>query len=198
MAESTGITQHDSQSQRPALESLASLLVGGADRLGCFTPVGESDLPPSYATLLAHNDHMTVTLEAYHKSLVRVEVVAERSETLWYARQSLLARHTDGAIVQYGIMRIDVAGLPGAVRNAIETHAAPLGRILIKNNLLRDVELLSLWRIEPTDVLAIPLGVERGGVIYGRSAAIHLAGERAVDLLEIVTDHAVPNGSRQA
>lgn len=192
MSDSTGITTHDSQSQRPLLESLASLFTTGVHELGTFSPIGAEHLPSTYAALLAHHGHMTVTLEAYHESLVRVEVLAERSETDWYARQSLLARHSDGAVVQYGVMRIDVVDLPAGVRQAIEQHAAPLGRILIRNNLLRDVELLALWRIEPGDLLRRSLVLAPGEVIYGRSAAIHLAGQPAVDLLEIVTDHPIP------
>lgn len=198
MADSKGITEDTSQSHRPALELLASLFAGGVDQLGQFTAVGESDLPASYAALLAHRNHMTVTLEAYHESLVRVKVIAERHDDGYYARHSLLARQTDGAIVQYGVMQIDVSGLPSGVRDAIESHVAPLGRILIKNNLLRDVELLALWQIVPSDSLAGALKLSNQDVIYGRSAAIHLAGEPSVDLLEIVTDHPVPPASAGA
>ncbi len=191
MTASTGITQRISQSKRSELEALVEIFADGIDAFGKFLAVGESDLPPTFAGLLAHHDHMTVTLEAYYESLVRVEVVVERPGTEWYARQSLLARHSDGAVVQFGIMRIDVSGLPTLVRSAIESHAAPLGRILIKNNLLRHVELRALWQIEPSRILAEPLRTRPGAVIYGRSAAIHLAGRRAVDLLEIVTDQPV-------
>ncbi len=189
MADSTGITTEASQSQRSALESLVALFASDVSQLGRFVAVGTSDLPTSYAALLAHDDHMTVTLEAYHESLVSVVVVDEQSGDDWYARQSLLARHLDGAIVQYGIMRIDLSSLPAHVASAIQSHTAPLGRILIRNNLLRHVELLALWRIEPAPSLATPLGLAPGETIYGRSAAIHLAGKPSVDLLEIVTDH---------
>ncbi|WP_425399337.1 hypothetical protein [Aeoliella sp.] len=189
MAESTGVTHQVSQSRTAELTARAAIFSTDLEQLGRFTPVGEDDLPASYATLLAHHDHMTVTLEAYWESLVAVRVVRERLDSTIYARQSLLARHSDGAVVQYGIMSIDLADLPPNVREAIETGCAPLGRVLIKNNLLRDVELLALWRIETGDELAKHLGVPAGDVIYGRSAAIHLSGARAVDLLEIVTDH---------
>lgn len=192
MSESTGVTHRISQSRYSEVTQLVDLFTDEWSSLGSFTPVGECDLPPSYAALLAHHDHMTVTLEEYHKALVRVEVVEERANESWYARQSLLARISDDAIVQYGIMRIDVSGLPTNVRLAIETHAAPLGRILIENDLLRHVELLALWRIEVGPRLAEPLALSVGDVVYGRSAVIHLSGKRAVDLLEIVTDHPVP------
>lgn len=189
---SNGITREVSQSRRRNLESMATLFADAVQDLGQFEAVGEHQLPPSYASLLAHGDHMTVTLEAYHESLVSVHVGAERAESSWYARQSLLTRHSDGAVVQYGIMRIELSGLPEPVREAIAAHSAPLGRILIKNNLLRDVELLALWQIQPASRLAEPLRLAPGQVIYGRSAAIHISGKPAVDLLEIVTDTPVP------
>lgn len=191
MTQPTGVTRQVSQSRREDLESLALLFCDSLEPLGSFTAAGEDELPTAYAALLAHHNHMTVTLEAYHESLVAVQVAAERSESDWYARQSLLTRQSDGATVQYGIMRIDVSGLPSQVRTAIETHSAPLGRILIRNNLLRDVELLALWRIVAGPKLAALLGVKPGAEIFGRSAAIHLSGQRAVDLLEIVTDEPV-------
>lgn len=189
MAESTGITQQISQSRAAELAAQAAIFGTDLARLGSFTAVGEDDMPASYASLLAHHDHMTVTLEAYWESLVAVRVVQERLDGDVYARQSLLARHSDGAVVQYGVVKIDLAGLPKIVRQTIENGSCPLGRVLIKNNLLRDVELLALWRIEVGSELARHLGMEVGDVIYGRSAAIHLSGEPAVDLLEIVTDH---------
>lgn len=194
MAESTGVTHRISQSRYSEVTQLVDLFTPQWDSLGSFTPVGESDLPLAYTSLLAHHDHMTVTLEAFHESPVAVQVVEERTRHDWYARQSLLSRVSDDAIVQYGIMRIGVDGLPPQVRHAIETHAAPLGRILIENDLLRHVELLALWRIEVGPRLAEPLSLSVGDVIYGRSAVIHLGGQRAVDLLEIVTDNPVsPN-----
>ncbi|MCO6046313.1 hypothetical protein NG895_20635 [Aeoliella sp. ICT_H6.2] len=188
MAESTGITHEISQSRTAELTARAAIFSTDLAQLGKFTPVGEDDLPESYASLLAHHNHMTVTLEAYWESLVAVRVVQERLDGAVYARQSLLARHSDGAVVQYGIMSIDLTDLPPRVRQAIETASGPLGRVLIKNNLLRDVELLALWHIVAGEELARNLGVPAGRVVYGRSAAIHLSGARAVDLLEIVTD----------
>lgn len=192
MHPTTGISATASQSQHANLTELAELFLPNVTTLGNVTPVGHLDLPPNYATLLAHQGHMTVTLEAYHESLVDVRVVAEQSTPTWYARQSLLARHSDGSIVQCGIMKIDTADLPPPVRSDIENHAAPLGRILIRNNLLREVELHALWKIDTSAQLANWLECTAGETVYGRSAAIRLEGHRAVDLLEIVIDRNTP------
>ena len=192
MGDPIGITAEISEQRRQEAEVLSRLFHPSLETMGQFTAVGEHDLPPSYTTLLAHEDHMTVTLEAYFETLVTLTVVRQSIEHDYYARQSLLARQSDGAVVQYGVVKLETAGLPWEVRDAIQTHRGPLGRVLIRNNLLRHVELLALWRIEPTEELRRPLALEAGEAIYGRLAAIHLSGRRAVEVLEIVTDHPRP------
>ncbi|MEO1497324.1 MAG: hypothetical protein AAFV43_09255 [Planctomycetota bacterium] len=172
-----------SASRRDEAIDLAS---GFFAELGEMTPVGYSDLPAEYQTLLAHSGHMTVTLEAWHESLVDVRVVAETTQDDRYARHSLLARQSDGRIVQSGVMRIDLAGLASEVRERVAAGGCPLGRILIRSNVLREVELLALWRITPATQLAEELAVPPGDVIYGRSARILVEGRPAVELLEIV------------
>ncbi len=154
--------------------------------LGQFEAVDSSQLPVDYRRLLSHHDHMTVSLEEFHGGPVNVSVLSERSCADFYARNSLLSRHSDNRIVQFGIMRIDLAGLRPSVRLAIESKVAPLGRILIEHNLLREVELLALWRIEPSEALSTHLDLDSGEVIFGRTAVIRVAGQPRVDLLEIV------------
>ena len=45
---------------------LTSLFHDDLAAIGRFEPVAADALPADYRTLLAHNDHMTVTLEAFH------------------------------------------------------------------------------------------------------------------------------------
>lgn len=180
------ITAEASAAYAAAAAALAAPFFDPPDNLGELTPVGVGDLPDDALTLLAHRGHMTVTLEAWHESLVDVRVVAERAEADRYARHSLLARRSDGRVVQSGVMAIDLPGLPAAVREAIERGGCPLGRILIRSNLLREVETLALWRITAGATLAEEFGAAPGNVIYGRTARILVEGRPAVDLLEIV------------
>ena len=180
------VTAESSAAHLEQAASLAAPFFAPIEALGELTPVGVADLPDEAQTLLAHSGHMTVTLEAWHESLVDVRVVAERSVPRSYARHSLLARRSDGRVVQSGVMRIDLTGLPETVREAIERGECPLGRILIRSNLLREVELLALWRIEAGRSLAEELHFPPGVVIHGRSARILVEGRPAVELLEIV------------
>ncbi|MEO0531153.1 MAG: hypothetical protein AAF266_11360 [Planctomycetota bacterium] len=179
------ITAEQSAEHVQDVHSLAAAFFA-PDQLGKLTAVGQFDLPAEYATLLAHSGHMTITLEAWHESLVDVHVEGEVFAGDTYARHSLLTRRTDGRVVQSGIMRIDLTGLPEQVRTAIELGECPLGRILIRSNLLREVEPLALWRIASGTLLAEELATEPAEVIYGRTARILVEGRPAVELLEIV------------
>ena len=128
---------------------LASLFYDDLAELGGFEPVTPAELPAASRRLLAHNDHMTVTLEAESGCPVVVRALAEWRDEGSYARNSLLSRQTDGSILQFGIMRIWLADLPVNVQEEITVKQRPLGRVLVDHNLLREVELITLWRIAP-------------------------------------------------
>jgi chorismate-pyruvate lyase len=164
---------------------LAGLFYNGLDVLGRFEPVLVEALSDDYRTLLAHHDHMTVALEAFHNSLVDVRALAEWHDDASYARCSLLSRQSDGAIVQFGIMRIWLADLPAAARDEITGKKAPLGRVLIRHNVLREVELITLWRITPAAELQRHLQLANTAPIFGRTAQILVEERPTVQLLEI-------------
>jgi chorismate-pyruvate lyase len=171
----------------PDLDELAALFYPSTETLGQFDEVSPDEMPTVFQQLLAHNNHMTVTVEGYHRSPVDVRVLDKTIAGDHYARKILLARQTDGSVVQYGIMRIDLSHVNPVVRQKIESEEIPLGRVLISHDVLREVELVSLWRIEPGTELRELLGTAPNEIVYGRTALIHVAGEPAVELLEVVT-----------
>lgn len=165
---------------------LSSLFYQDLAELGRFEPVAAEELPDAARTLLAHNDHMTVTLEAFYRSTLAVRPLAEWRDETSYARNSLLTRQSDGAILQFGIMRIWLSDLPPAARDEITVQKRPLGRVLIEHNVLREVELITLWRIEPGRALRQHLQAKPHEPIYGRSAQILVDERPTVQMLEIV------------
>jgi len=171
----------------PDLETLVTLFYPSMDALGRFQEVRADSMPAAQQTLLAHNNHMTVTVESWHNSPVDVQVLEKRATGEDYARKILLTRQSDGVVVQFGIMRIRYDSINAAVRRELESESTPLGRILIAHNLLRQVELASLWKITPAADLAGCLQVQPGETVYGRTALIYVNGSPAVELLEIVT-----------
>jgi chorismate-pyruvate lyase len=171
----------------PELATLVALFYDAPEQLGTFVETTADEMPSVPRQLLAHSHHMTVTVEAHHGSLVDVQVLATQRSGPYYARKILLARQSDGQVVQFGIVRIDFDCLDDPVRREIEEQRTPLGRILIEHNVLREVELFNLYRVEPGPDLCQLFSIVPADTTYGRTALIHCNGQPAIELLEILT-----------
>ncbi len=169
------------------LSTLIDLFYTVPSDLGQFERIAASDLPEAYSKLLSHDDHMTVTVEAFHDSLVDVRVLEEYNETPFYARKILLTRRSDNRVVLFGIMRVCLDAFPEAARKEVVARKTPLGRILIRHNMMRHVRLGYLWKVAPGAELCEHLGISPGKLTYGRTARILVEDKPAVELLEIVT-----------
>jgi chorismate-pyruvate lyase len=176
----------DTPAVLPDLYTLVSLFYSDPARLSHFESAVEDEMPSDYAGLLAHENHMTVTVERFFRSSVDVKVLETDTTPTHYARKILLSRQTDGAVVQFGIMRLKLSCLSAEVRKEVESRRTPLGRILIQHNVLREVHLVKLWKAEAGPDLATYFGVPHGTLTYGRTAMIDCNGEPGVELLEIV------------
>ncbi len=168
------------------LEFLTRLFYPSLDVLGQFEEINEDDLPPVYGRLLAHDQHMTVTVESYHGCPVDVRVLRACRTPTHYQRNSLLTRHTDGQVVLFAILRAAVSLLAPEVRQELESENTPLGRILIQRNVLRNVRLMSLWKVEPADQLREFFRFDPPEVCYGRTALLYCDAVPVMELLEIV------------
>jgi chorismate-pyruvate lyase len=172
--------------EQSGLKELVALFYGSTAELGHFDRAAANSMPPAYRKLLDHDQHMTVAMEAFHESPVDVKVLQAESSQDQYARRILLTRQSDGHVVQFGIVRLNLAVLGAEVRREVESESAPLGRILIQHNVLREIELLDLWRVQPGPDLCRLFGVVIAeGATYGRTAIIHCNGDAAIELLEI-------------
>ena len=170
----------------PELDALVSLFYPRIDALGNFMECSAADLPDAYRRLLHHDEHMTVAVETQHASPVDVDVLTSRIDDSHYSRKILLRRQSDAAVVQFGIVRLNLTFLNDDVRSEIEHQQAPLGRILINHDVLRNVRLLSLWRIETGAELSQLFKLGPQECCYGRTALIYCNSVPAVELLEIV------------
>jgi chorismate-pyruvate lyase len=179
----------------PLLNALTELFYSDLAQLGVFEEVTADQLARDYRMLLAHRDHMTVTMERFYNEPVKLEVLEGRSSAPFYGRKILLRRESDNVVVQFGIVRINFDYVTDEVRQQIESRSIPLGRILINHNVLRDVHLGTLWRIEPGPVLRQHFGLTTSVITYGRTALIECDGQPAIELLEIAAPLAeVPEG----
>ena len=170
----------------PDLQVLVDLFYDEAAELGRFEQVTRDEMPEQDRGLLAHEAHMTVTLESFHRSLVDVEILSTVATATHYARKIRLRRQADRSVVMFGLIRLQRGSLPISVMSEIERGLEPLGRILIRSGILRDVKLLSLWRVDAGPDLRS--STERPGLgrCYGRTALIYCNDVPALELLEIV------------
>ena len=166
---------------------LVELFCPEATAFGAVTAIAADEMPAVERRLLDHCSHMTVAMERHHACRVDVRVVAVRDAAAGspgrYAREILLLR-PDGRVVQYGIVRIDLAAILPDVAAAIRRADAPLGRILVDAGLLCDVQHVQLLTIEPGPHLRGLLSVAEP--LSGRVAEILVDGRPAIELLEVV------------
>ena len=179
----------------PDMKTLFALFPPGDD-MPEYEHVAADEVPPPYDGLLVHEQHMTVTVEAHHGSLVDVRVLAHRHEGDSYARKILLALQSNGRIVQFGIARVNLSYCSPEVRAEILAARTPLGRILIQHNVLRRIEPTAFLRIIPGSAMMEWFSLKRRQPSYGRLAYIHCDGKPAIELLEIVAPEPAPDGSR--
>jgi phenylpyruvate tautomerase PptA (4-oxalocrotonate tautomerase family) len=169
-----------------------------SQKLGYLTPEEYGYVLAKRAAVFGEDPRVWFTspqaYQAYAKGLRLAEREAAQpplASAGWAARQRYAAHR---AVEHHPCRPVRPAARLEPVRSARlpETVAgaqrqAPLGRVLIQHNVLREVQLTSLWRINPAEELRNLLDLPAGQIIYGRTALIYCNGEPAVELLEIVT-----------
>ena len=180
---------------RPSLDpqALVGLFFDQPKQLGELARCEAAQLPAPYDALLAHEHHMTVTVERHHEQTVHVDVLEVLESEGRYARKILLRRSSDNKVAQFGIVRLHLKSLPHDVQQQILSRQIPLGRVLIDHDVMRQVELVNVWRIAVGPELAEHFQVSEGTITYGRTAWIHFDDDAAVELLEIVAPVPIMN-----
>jgi chorismate-pyruvate lyase len=149
------------------------------------TLIHAAALPEPYRGLLAHTEHMTETMEAFYGSPVDVRVLNADRLGDFYHRRIILTLQSTGRIVQYGLVRIDLARCSPPVRDAILAQKTPLGRILIEHNVLRRVEPTAFLQVVPGPTLVEALALPGPTTLYGRTGVIFTDDRPAIAVLEI-------------
>ncbi len=171
----------------PELDVLVKLFHPSLDALGTFREVQPAELPDVPRNLLWHDHHMTIALEDHYRCEMEVHVVRSLVAETHYARDSILKCECSDRVVQYGICRLNLMFLPQPARTQLLGEFNPLGRVLIDNDVLRQVRLLSLWSIAPGELLRQLLQLGDAATCYGRTALIYCNTVPAVELLEIIS-----------
>ncbi|HET6574155.1 MAG TPA: hypothetical protein VFG68_11165 [Fimbriiglobus sp.] len=156
-----------------------------SDRPATETVPAES-VPEPYRGLLVHAHHMTVTVEKFHGGPVDVKVLDVRHAGDFYARKILLALRGTGEVVQFGIVQIDLSFLAPAVRDEIISQKTPLGRVLIRHNVLRSVRPVEFFRVTPSQAMCGWFGLPQPVPTYGRLGVIYTDHKPAIRVAEIM------------
>ena len=179
LAENHAVNPHDE------LRALTSLFPDRPPLIAKAEHVPAALTPEPYKGLLAHDHHMTVTMEEFHGSPVEVRILDRRQDGESYSRKIVLVKAGTDTVVQFGIVRFNFSYVTPAVRDEILAGKTPLGRVLINHNVLRHIDLGAILRITAGPGLAAALNMSEGDLTYGRLATIFCNQQPAVDLLEI-------------
>ncbi len=152
--------------------------------------LASSDVPQPYNDLLNHEHHMTVTMESHYHEAVGVRVLTEVIRDNSYARTLNLYGENTGKVVLFGLMRVRMDFLPRPVQIEILARKQPLGRILIQHQIMRQIELIKLLKIESFPNRESWFNLKDQLPYYGRVAMIHCQGQPAIELFEVVRPNA--------
>lgn len=147
--------------------------------------VAPDAMPAPFRELLVHNEHMTAMLRAHFGEPVALDVLDHQQGEQAYRRRILLHLPSDGSIVEFGIVRIDLRYLPDDAAREIADRDRPLGEILIRHDVLRRIE--PRWYLHFPDGVGEPRVPPIAGGFFGRVGTIYCEGEPAIELLEVVT-----------
>jgi chorismate-pyruvate lyase len=167
------------------LDALRELFPNGPPLIAQAEHIPSAMTPEPYKTLLVHEHHMTVTMESYHGCAVDVRVLERRLEGDEYCRKILLLKSGTETVVQFGIVRLHLQFVSPAVREEILAGKIPLGRVLIKHDVLRQIDLGAILKIVPGPQLQDYFRCQESDITYGRLATIFCDRKPAIDLLEV-------------
>lgn len=157
-----------------------------ADGIPEAVSVSPDEIPEPYRSLLVHTHHMTVTVERFFGDRVNVRVLETRTDGAEYSRKILLSLVEDGRVVQFGIVFIDLELLAPTVRQQIVEGRTPLGRVLIQNEVLREVRPMGYVKVVPHATMRSWFGMIADEPLYGRLGVITADGQPAIEVLEIL------------
>lgn len=171
-------------------EALTALCEGFTEAEGFASAceqVDAAEMPEAYRGLLAHDGHMTAKLNALHDTRVELRVHRHLEEDGRYRRFITLVPTGADHVVEVGVVRLNLDVLGEDVRARIVERKTPLGDIFSQYDVMTHVDLHWFFRFR-ADAMSASFGRSLTGDVFGRVATIHLNGEPALELLEVVSD----------
>lgn len=144
-------------------------------------------VPEPYKSLLVHNNDMTPTLEAFHKSRIHLEILSRDQRGGFYFREVALRLDHDERPVEFGANKVYLNMFPDDAQEFILLEQVPLGTILKDCGVRHQTEAKYFLRVEPDELIVKALELEAPTTLYGRKAVISdLHGKPLSEIVEIL------------
>ena len=150
------------------------------------TVAGDAVTEP-HKSLLVHNNDMTPTLEAFHKSRIHLELLSRDRRGSFYYREVVLRLDHDEKPVEFGAIKIYLGMFPEDAQELILLEQVPLGTILKDCGVRHQTEAKHFLRVEPDDLICRALELENPVPLFGRKAVISTPqGKPLSEIVEIL------------
>jgi len=149
--------------------------------------VSGKEVPEPARTLLVHDSDMTPTLEKFHGSSVRLEVLSRKERGDFYFREVVLEKCSDGRPVEFGAIKINLGLFPPAARKDILAELLPLGHVLAKWSLKHSSHPKAYLEVVSDDFIRAALKLGDVGLLYGRrNTLFDPQGRPLAEIVEIL------------
>ncbi len=147
--------------------------------------VDGEDMPEIDRELLVHERDMTPTLEHYHGSELRLEVLDKEQSEDYLLRVVILRRRDNLMPVECGAIAIHLNMFDSPARELIEEGRIPLGGVLQQQNVPHFGRPRGFFRVQADEIMAHALGEDVGTTLYGRCNELSFAdGMAFADIVE--------------
>jgi hypothetical protein len=147
------------------------------------------EMPQPYRMLLVHEGDMTSTLERFHGSQIRLDVLRVGPPGGCYVREVILWRESDRRPVEYGMLEADIDAYPPGLRPAVLAGERPLGFLLNSARVSFVSRRLGLFRVAAERMAGLLPDGTGGGFRYGRYNQLLTADRRSLaKIIEILPE----------
>lgn len=144
-------------------------------------------VPEPFKSLLVHDNDMTPTLEAFHKSDLHLEIVSRERRGDFYFREVVLRLNSSESPVEFGANKLYLGRFPEEAQDLILQEYVPLGRILKDCQVPHRTEAKAFLRLQSDALIGEKFELAQPAVLYGRKAVISdLQGRPLSEIVEIL------------
>lgn len=156
--------------------------------LPALAPVLAEAVPEPYHGLLVHTRDMTPTLEAFHRAVLRLQVLARYQDEGSLSRMVVLESAAEPhQPVEFGAIKIHLTAFSLAAREQILACRVPLGTILQTMQIVHTCRPAQYLRVDADATIVEALQMKRAQPLFGRFNTLYDRGNRLLaEVVEIL------------